>query len=134
MMAGDQSSITRGVGSHKFMAPEIINEEDHYDEKVDVYSFGVLVLFVLNGGDITCIKIGDIFKGKKADVPASFTPFARQLIGDCLSFESKDRPSFSDIVNMICDSDYQLIALEKSEVIEVKNMVKELKKKIPQYK
>lgn len=134
MTAGDQSSMTRGVGTHKFMAPEIINEEDHYDEKVDVYSFGVLVLFVLNGGDITCIKIGDIFKGKKADVLASFTPFARQLIGDCLSFESKDRPSFSDIVNRICDSDYQLIALEKSEVIEVKNMVKELKKKIPQYK
>ena len=30
------------------MAPEIINEETNYTEKVDVYSLGVLIYFVLN--------------------------------------------------------------------------------------
>lgn len=33
---------TIGVGTQKFMAPEIIYEVDN-NEKVDVYSFGVLI-------------------------------------------------------------------------------------------
>ena len=42
LMTIEEPTMTRGIGSQKFMAPEIINEEDHYNEKVDVYSFGVL--------------------------------------------------------------------------------------------
>lgn len=34
--------------SQKNMAPEFINEETNYTEKVNVYSLGVLIYFVLN--------------------------------------------------------------------------------------
>lgn len=54
------------------MAPEIIKEED-YVEKVDVYSFGVIILFVMNEGDISPIKIGDIVLGKKPNLPETLS-------------------------------------------------------------
>ena len=43
LMKLEQFSITIGVRTNKFMAPEIIPEEDDFNEKIDVYSFGVLV-------------------------------------------------------------------------------------------
>lgn len=52
LMSTRDQSMTLGIGSQKYMAPEIINEEDHYDEKVDVYSFGVLVFFILSQGKL----------------------------------------------------------------------------------
>ena len=134
MTTGEQSSMTRGVGTQKFMAPEIINEEEFYDEKVDVYSFGVLCFFVLNGGDISRIKIGDIFKGKKVEVPESFSPLAKRLVSDCLSTEAKDRPSFSEIVSRMEENEYRMLPLEPSQVSEIKNKAKQHKAKIPPYK
>lgn len=61
----EQSSMTAGVGTQKFMAPEIIDENDKYNEKVDVYSFGVVVFFVLSGGDLPKIKMSEKIERKK---------------------------------------------------------------------
>lgn len=57
LMTIEEQTMTRGLGSQKFMAPEILNEEDNYDEKVDVYSFGVVVFFVLSSGQLPKIKL-----------------------------------------------------------------------------
>lgn len=73
--------MTIGVGTNKFMGPEIIAEED-YNEKVDVYSFGVLVFYTLSGGQLPKIKTPQIFREKKAEIPSSFTEFAKDLIND----------------------------------------------------
>lgn len=66
LMTIEEQNMVFAVGTLKFMAPEILNEIN-YDEKVDVYSFGVLFFFVLNNCDISRIKIGDILRGKKID-------------------------------------------------------------------
>ncbi|KAK8890115.1 hypothetical protein M9Y10_034875 [Tritrichomonas musculus] len=133
LMTIEEQTMTRGLGSQKFMAPEIINEEDYYDEKVDVYSFGVLVFFIMTGGVIPKIKLGDILKGKKADIPSSFTEFAKKLISDCWNFEPKDRPSFKDIVDDLDKNHYNLFQLERSEVKNIESFVKQHKEKLPKY-
>ena len=51
-----------------FMALEIIAKEDDYNEKVDVYSFGVLVFFALIFGQLPKIKKRQILQGKKAEI------------------------------------------------------------------
>lgn len=72
MSVTQQISSKGGIRTQKFMSPEIINEE-YYDEKVDVYSFGVIILFVMNEGDISSIKIGDIVLGKKPNLPETLS-------------------------------------------------------------
>lgn len=52
------SSKTAGVGSLKFKAPEVLNESTKYNEKVDVYSFGVILYFILTRGSYPKINIG----------------------------------------------------------------------------
>ena len=134
MTTGEQSSMTRGFGTQKFMAPEILDESDTYDEKVDVYSFGVLCFFVLSGGEMPRIKLSEILSGKKAAIPPSFSDFSKSLVSDCWNFNAKDRPSFSEIVSRMEENEYRMLPLEPSQVSEIKNKAKQHKAKIPPYK
>ena len=133
LMSVQEQSLTRGVGSQKYMAPEIINEENNYDEKVDVYSFGVLLFYVLSDGKLPDIKIGHILQGKKAEIPSSFTDFSKNLINECWNFKSKDRPSFKVILESLIKNNFNLLPLKKGEVKNIKVFVKQHKTKIPQF-
>lgn len=68
-------SKTAGVGNLRFKAPEVLTESTHYNEKVDVYSFGVIVSYILTGGSYPKICIIDIGLGKKAQIPKSVNAF-----------------------------------------------------------
>ena len=123
--------MTIGVGTNKFMAPELILEEENYNEKVDVYSFGVLVYFILNKGEMPQIKTGEIIKGRKAEIPSSVCKFTSDLIKSCWNFDPKDRPSFNDICNQMKMNDYKLINLTNSEECEIKAFVQNHQKLLP---
>lgn len=133
LMSTEQQTMTVGVGTLPYMAPEIIDNIEDYDEKVDVYSFGVLLFFMLSGGELPKIKMSEKMNGKKAQIPASFTKFATELINSCWNFNSKDRPSFSDILCQLEEHDYMLADLDAGDVKEVKSRVKNHKTKIPKY-
>ncbi|KAK8883703.1 hypothetical protein M9Y10_042801 [Tritrichomonas musculus] len=132
LMTIEEQTMTRGLGSQKFMAPEILNEEDNYDEKVDVYSFGVVVFFVLSSGQLPKIKLFDIPKGKKAEIPPSFTEFSKNLINDCWNLDPKDRPSFEEIVDRMIKNNFNLVLLNKTEIRNVEAFVKQHASKIQQ--
>ena len=134
LMNAEEQSMTGGVGTQKFMAPEIIDENDDYDEKVDVYSFGVLLFFMLSSGNLPKIKMSDKMKGKKAEIPNSFTQFSTKLISSCWNFNSKDRPSFEQILKDLELNNYDLVKLNSSEIAEVRQLINEHKEKIPDYK
>lgn len=76
-----------------FLAPEIQN--DHFDEKVDVYSFGLLVLYILNKGKIPNTEENPI------NIPITFTQFSKDLIRECLNSSSTKRPDFNTICKKI---------------------------------
>ena len=132
LMSAEEQSMTKGLGTQKFMAPEIINEEE-YDEKVDVYSFGVIAYFIISGGEMPNNKIRDICLGKKADIPSSFTRFATELIKSCWEFDPKKRPSFINICEDIERSRFNLLELNNTELEEVEMKVNKLKEQIPPY-
>ena len=133
LMTLEEQTMTLGVGTQKFMAPEIINEEENYDEKADVYSFGVVIFFILNNGVMPNIKIGDIFRGKMAEIPSSFTQFAKELINSCWSFDPNGRPSFKQIISLMESNKYKLIDLNDSELKELQSRIELQKAKIPKY-
>lgn len=133
LMSAEEQSMTGGIGTQKYMAPEIIDENDDYDEKVDVYSFGVVLFFILSGGELPKIKMSDKMKGKKPDIPLSFTDFSRELILLCLNFDSKDRPSFEQIMLELEKNSFNLIELKKSQIEKVILKIKKHKERIPSY-
>lgn len=78
------------------------------EEKVDVYSFGTLVFFVLSGGNLPKIKIKERDSGKKAEIPSSFNEFSKKLLNECWNFNPKDRPSFQMILDDFERNHYNL--------------------------
>lgn len=76
-----------------FLAPDIQN--DHFDEKVDVYSFGLLVLYILNKGKIPYTEENPI------NIPKRFTQFSKDLIRECINSSSTKRPDFNTICKKI---------------------------------
>lgn len=102
-------SMTRGVGTLKYMAPELLNESGKYTEKVDVYAFGVVAFFVLTNGDFPKISVIEIGNGKMAKIPESVNEISKNLIKKCWARVPDDRPSFDEIVELILKNNFGLI-------------------------
>lgn len=100
---------TQMAGTLRFMSPELIQGRTDYDEKVDVYAFGVVVFIILTKGKYPDISIAEVGAGKQAPIPSSITKFSAKLIQSCWSNKSKDRPTFSEIYNLIKKNEDKLI-------------------------
>lgn len=104
-----EDSLTRGVGTLAYMSPEMINEED-YDFKTDVYSFGI-VLYALFVGTLPKQSIKDKINKKEIIIPPAsenMSEFCRELISNCLAPSSSDRPTFEGILLRVRNNSYQL--------------------------
>ena len=100
---------SQAAGTIKYMAPELLQGRTDYNEKVDVYAFGVVVYVILTKGEYPNISIGDILNGKQADIPKAISKFSSQLIKDCWSFNANERPSFADICERLRDNEDEII-------------------------
>ncbi|OHS96779.1 hypothetical protein TRFO_36965 [Tritrichomonas foetus] len=96
---------TQGIGSLAYMSPELLNEEEHYTNKIDVYSFGIVLYFILTQGSLPKLSIPKIIRGSKIPIPNNINSFYRKLIEQCLSFAPENRPTFSDLRQMVQLSD-----------------------------
>lgn len=132
LMSVEEQILTRGVGIQKYMAPEVINEEK-YNEKVDVYSFGSVVFFILNEGELPDIKMREACLGQHASIPEKFSLLARQLIDACWSFNQEERPGFSIICNILEQNNFNLTDLTSSQIEDLSAMINEYRKHIPEY-
>ena len=102
-------SRTQMAGTLMYMAPELVQGRTDYDEKVDVYAFGVVVFMILTKGEIPKISLYDVGAGKKADIPSSVSSFSRDLINKCWSYKASDRPSFAEICDTLKGNESKLI-------------------------
>lgn len=99
--------------SPKFIAPELfkaaMNHSSNYDEKVDVFSFGVIVFYVLMKGEFPKYGAENVLKGEKLINLKGLNQLAKKLINMCCAMSSNERPSFNEIVEIIKENNFQLI-------------------------
>ena len=92
------------VGTAQWMAPELLRSSPFYDEKVDVYSFAVLLWELLTlqepykGMTQDQVVMGVIERGIRPALPSHFGPPGLvQLIQQCWAENPAERPSFEYI-------------------------------------
>ena len=113
------TSMTHGIGTFAFMAPEIINPKAKYDEKVDIYSFGVILYFILTKGELpTFTGIGEYVK---LDLPNKINQLSQSIIKKCWATLPNERPSFTDILQTMKNNNYLLIDGIEKKIPFLKN-------------
>ncbi|CAG9569872.1 unnamed protein product [Danaus chrysippus] len=92
------------IGTPEFMAPEMY--EEHYDESVDVYAFGMCMLEMATGEYpySECSGPAQIYKKVVSGVkPQSLEkvtiPEVRDIIESCIRPDKGDRPKVKDLLN-----------------------------------
>ncbi|KAF8377759.1 hypothetical protein HHK36_031144 [Tetracentron sinense] len=110
--------MTRETGTYRWMAPEVI-EHKPYDQKADVFSFGIVLWELLTGkiphADLTPLQaaIGVLQEGLRPTIPEDTHPKFVELLKRCWQQDPSLRPDFSEIIEML-----QKIAKEVGNVGE----------------
>ncbi|XP_031699383.1 serine/threonine-protein kinase WNK2 isoform X6 [Anarrhichthys ocellatus] len=92
------------IGTPEFMAPEMY--EEHYDEAVDVYAFGMCMLEMATSEYpySECQNAAQIYRKVTSGVkPASYSkvsdPEIKEIIGECICHRKEERYSIKDLLN-----------------------------------
>lgn len=129
--AGHSKDMSRFGGTPEYMAPEIISSKP-YNEKVDVYAFGIIMFQVVTD----CMPYPLFESGKMAlyqfhqkvveqKYRPSFedcfpvNPALKELIQQCWSAKPEDRPSFEEIFNRLAyNQQFSIFGAYTSEEFE----------------
>jgi len=96
-------SMTANCGTVQWMAPEVLANRS-YDEKADVYSFGIIVWELLSREcpyegmtPIQC-ALAVLNRDKRPEIPKWCPPGLHALIKACIKKDPSDRPTFTEII------------------------------------
>jgi serine/threonine protein kinase len=101
------------VGTLLYMAPEV--GEDHYDCKVDVYSFGLIMYEIVTSdpifsgaSDNKLELLRELPNGWRPEV-RNVKPVSRSIIERNWSMNAEERPPFQDILRELYDGGFDII-------------------------
>ena len=114
------------IGTPEFMAPEMY--EEHYDEAVDVYSYGLCMLEMATGDYpyAECTGPAQIYKKVVNGVkPKSLEKVesveVREIIEQCIRLKKDDRPSIKELLAkefFAEDTGFKLDMCEREELVK----------------
>jgi serine/threonine protein kinase len=119
-------TMTSRKGTPLYMAPELfLDEHVHYSNKVDVFSFGVLLYEIVTGekpfqdcGGIAYRLFDKIRNGSRATIPDTVEPFIRGLISRCWDGNPERRPNFLDIFYELREHQFKIFPAVESQAVE----------------
>ena len=102
----DQYFDSQAPGAMVFMPPEALSRNPHYNEKVDIFSFGVLMLEIATqqGPQAGLEGIATVDEAERRKEDLDCLPEGhplKQLILDCLKNKPCDRPCISDLYDVL---------------------------------
>ena len=106
-------SQSKGVGTLRFMAPELFEvDEDNerirkYNNKVDVYSFGIILIYIVTEKYPTH-NLRNILNGVLPKLPSTVIPWVVELVHRCLQSSPNNRPTFNEIFEILKSHDFDL--------------------------
>jgi len=102
----DTFMMTGETGSYRFMAPEIFLHLN-YNETVDIYSYGMILFYLLSGkppwptenGLVAARKAAE--EGDRPTIPRSWDTRLQILLQECWDENPSARPSFHQILKIL---------------------------------
>ncbi|KXZ52483.1 hypothetical protein GPECTOR_9g527 [Gonium pectorale] len=110
--------MTAETGTYRWMAPEVI-EHKPYDEKADVFSFGVVLWELLTCkvpySDMTPLQaaVGVVQKGLRPGIPPNCPMALAEVMEACWTGNPAQRPSFRELAPRL--QQLHVIALEEEK-------------------
>ena len=99
----DKFKMTGETGSYRFMAPEVFRHEE-YNETVDVYSYAMILFYLLVGrppwpnlAGMLAVKQA-AYEGDRPNIPRDMDIRMQTLLKECWNDAPSKRPSFSQII------------------------------------
>ena len=125
-LVGFKTGATRTgyVGTAQWMAPEILRSSPFYDEKVDVYSFGVMLWEMLTlqepyaGMSQDRMVMAIIEHGLRPSLAGCGPPRVCELIQRCWAENPNDRPSFSQVSAALYQPEFHFIGTDEEEFMQ----------------
>ena len=104
-------TMTRGVGSPYYMAPEMIRGDKKYTRAVDIYSYGILCVELWNQRlpysemvfDNPFVFASYVEKGNRPAIDNDCPPALSKLISECWDQNRQQRPPFGTVVEKLID-------------------------------
>ncbi|EAY22545.1 TKL family protein kinase [Trichomonas vaginalis G3] len=112
--------MTGLIGTAHWMAPEVLLSSPNYDEKVDVYSYAILLWELLtneppfsgmNPSQITDLVIN---QGYRPPIPDNAPPNLTKLINKCWQTDPTKRLSMSKVVRYLFDPSYHFTGTDEA--------------------
>ena len=106
----------------EYIAPEM-KYCNNYDEKVDVYAFGILTIYLINGGSIPNISYIKTLNTYQINFSTIITQYCENFIVKCINFDPEDRPSFETICMDLASNYYQIMEISISDKKEIETTI-----------
>jgi len=127
------------AGTEEYMAPEVTLGKD-YDEKADVYGYGVVLIVLASSKDPPprAPQAGFDFSPDvlKAAIPPDCPRMFASLIEHCVQYKPQSRPSFQEICECCekvledLDRDYEMHHAEPDETLRTKKALDIMKNRL----
>ena len=128
--------LTGQGGTANYMAPEFLRAEK-YDEKVDVYSFGILLWELItkespfDGLLPPQIMCSVSLFNKRPEIPQDLNKSTKHLIEKCWDRDPKERPSFTEIVEFLISHHGLIEGTDTSKFAQFVSQFRNVNQQIP---